>query len=215
MRRLLMTSKAGFVLLHLFHDSSPCVFWSPRPGSNGHALWALAFETSASANSATRGRMRLGVAGRIRTGDARVTTLSLRPLGDGHTQTHIASDSSGAASGSRSRLPPVRQTGALPTELWRHVSLLVRAAGLEPATACSQSRCATNCATHGSCSLWLSVTGSDAAQSLRPVCACRSASSTTGFWSGIPCGSRTRLFGLKGRGPHRKSNGTEMKTGTS
>lgn len=56
---------------------------------------------------------------------------------------------------------------------------VVRAARFEHATLCSQSRCST----------WLSyarterlsVTGSDAAQSLRPVCAPRSVSSPRGF----------------------------------
>lgn len=45
--------------------------------------------------------MRLGVIGRIRTGDARVTTSSLRPLGDDHTQTHV--HKYGAADGFRTR----------------------------------------------------------------------------------------------------------------
>jgi hypothetical protein len=46
--------------------------------------------------------MRLGLTDRIRTGDARVTTLSLGPLGDGQPQTHFIFKT-GATSGLRSR----------------------------------------------------------------------------------------------------------------
>ncbi len=152
-----------------------------------------------------------------RTGDARVTTLSLWPLGDGHTQTHVSAHCV-CFTWRRQRVvtprPPVRQTGALPAELWRHV-FLVCAAGLEPATLCSQSSCA--CHLRHTRVMLPRVVGDGFRR--RPICAAglrlskRELDDRLGF--GIPCGSRTRLFGLKDRGPHRKSNGTVMKTGAS
>lgn len=64
--------------------------------------------------------MPFGVTGRIRTGDARVTTLSLRPLGDGHTKGHGEENRTWRHQRVSIPRPPVRQTGALPAELWRH-----------------------------------------------------------------------------------------------
>ena len=76
--------------------------WSPRPGSNGHALRPRLLRPLRLPFPPRGVRMRLGLTDRIRTGDARVTTLSLRPLGDGQPQTHVIFKT-GAASGLRSR----------------------------------------------------------------------------------------------------------------
>ena len=72
---------------------------SYTPADTDMPAKAPASEAGALSDFAGRG-MRLGVADRIRTGDARVTTWSLRPLGDDHPQAHLRK-MHGAAGGFR------------------------------------------------------------------------------------------------------------------
>lgn len=59
--------------------------------------------------------MRLGVIDRIRTGDARVTTWSLRPLGDDHPQAHLGKEMKLA--------PPAGSDPATPGSFWRPLTV--------------------------------------------------------------------------------------------